>query len=335
MSDLGLKITSRANLKVVEFLDVVFDLEKESYRPYLKPGDRPLYVNRKSNHPPSILKNIPLAVNKRLSDISSSKQVFDQAAPLYQSALDQAGYSHKLEYSKPEATRKRKRKKSIIWFNPPFSMRLKTKVGKKFLALIDKHFPRGHILYPLINRYRVKVSYRCLPNMATIFSQHNSKVLRPAPPPARCRCIKDKENCPLPGKCTTDKLVYRATVETAQRTETYVGLTADQFKDRWSTHNGDFNDPGRRTKTELASYIWELKDNNIPYKISWEVVKRAQPFSPVTNKCDLCIAEKMEIIYNPGSATLNKRNELFNHCRHRTKMLLVKKKKKRKRIPGD
>ena len=58
MSELGLKITSRANLKVVEFLDVVFDLQNESYKPYLKPGDRPLYVNRKSNHPPNILKNI-------------------------------------------------------------------------------------------------------------------------------------------------------------------------------------------------------------------------------------------------------------------------------------
>ena len=96
--------------------------------------------------------------------------------------------------------------------------------------------------------------------MATIISQHNSKVLRPAPPPARSRCIKDKANCPLPGKCSTDKLVYRATVETALRTETYVGLTADQFKDRLSTHKGDFKDPGRRTKTELASYIWKLTD---------------------------------------------------------------------------
>ena len=52
MSELGLKITSRANIKVVEFLDVVFDLEKDNYRPFLKPGDRPMYVNKQSNHPP-------------------------------------------------------------------------------------------------------------------------------------------------------------------------------------------------------------------------------------------------------------------------------------------
>ena len=108
MEDLGLKITSRANLKVVEFLDVVFDLQSDTYRPFLKPGDRPLYVNKQSNHPPSILKNIPLAVNKRLCDISSSKEVFDQSVPLYQAALAQAGYDHKLEYTKASEVTKKK-----------------------------------------------------------------------------------------------------------------------------------------------------------------------------------------------------------------------------------
>ena len=36
----------------------------------------------------SILKNIPLAINKRLSEISSDKESFDKAAPTYQQALD-------------------------------------------------------------------------------------------------------------------------------------------------------------------------------------------------------------------------------------------------------
>ena len=50
----GLKITSTANLKVVTFLDVTLDLANEWYKPFIKPGDRPLYVNSKSNHPPLI-----------------------------------------------------------------------------------------------------------------------------------------------------------------------------------------------------------------------------------------------------------------------------------------
>ena len=149
----------------------------------------------------------------------------------------------------------------------------------------------------------------------------------------RCKC-RDKSTCPLPGKCTTDRLVYRATVTTTNSAETYVGLTADQFKDRFYKHEGDFKDPNRRTSTELSSHIWDLKDSNTPYSIKWEVVRRANTFSPVTKRCDLCIAEKLEIIYNQGKATLNKRHEVFNHCRHRVGKLLVKK-KRRRRIPGD
>ena len=128
--------------------------------------------------------------------------------------------------------------------------------------------------------------------------------------------------------------MYRATVETATGMETYVGLTADQFKDRYYKHEGDFRHPERGKLTELSAYIWGLKDEGIQYNISWEIVRRANPFSPVTKRCDLCIAEKMEIMYNPRLASLNKRHEIFNHCRHRARSYLVKR-KRRKRIPGD
>ena len=96
--EFGLKITSTANLKVVQFLDVTLDLRNEVFKPYIKPGDRPLYVNSQSNHPASILKNIPLAVNKRLCKISANKEIFEAAAPLYQAELNRAGYKHKLEF---------------------------------------------------------------------------------------------------------------------------------------------------------------------------------------------------------------------------------------------
>ena len=116
MGKLGFKVTSKANLKVVNFLDVTLDLGNDRFFPYLKPGDRPKYVNAKSNLPPTILKNIPLAVNKRLSCISSDKEVFDNAAPLYQEELDRAGYSHKLEYQEepPKGKRKRHKKDNLV-----------------------------------------------------------------------------------------------------------------------------------------------------------------------------------------------------------------------------
>ena len=56
--------------------------ENEFFKPYIKPGDTPLYVNSNSNHPPSVVKNIPAGINRRLSTISSNKQFFDKAASL-------------------------------------------------------------------------------------------------------------------------------------------------------------------------------------------------------------------------------------------------------------
>ena len=51
----GLKITAEANLHVVNFLDVTFDLiTTGKYKPYWKPNDDPLYIHKHSNHPPSI-----------------------------------------------------------------------------------------------------------------------------------------------------------------------------------------------------------------------------------------------------------------------------------------
>ena len=37
----GLGITGEANKNIVQFLDVEFDLKKETYKPYIKPGDVP------------------------------------------------------------------------------------------------------------------------------------------------------------------------------------------------------------------------------------------------------------------------------------------------------
>ena len=77
------------------------DLNSGLYKPYMKDNDMPVYVSSKSNHPPNVLKNIPMGVNRRLSRISANKEVFDSAVPPYQEALDKSGYSHVLEFEPP------------------------------------------------------------------------------------------------------------------------------------------------------------------------------------------------------------------------------------------
>ena len=116
-----LSITIEANKKVVNFLDVTLDLNTGLYKPYIKPNDTPVYVNKHSNHPPSILKNIPSAVNKRLSKNSANQKIFEEAIPPFQNALNNCGYSYQMKYEPNQTTNtsnKNNHKRNIIGSTP-------------------------------------------------------------------------------------------------------------------------------------------------------------------------------------------------------------------------
>ena len=70
--NIGLKITVDANKKIVNFSDITLDLSRNFYKPYMKLNNPLLYVNKNNNHPPSILKNIPESVSKRISELSKN-----------------------------------------------------------------------------------------------------------------------------------------------------------------------------------------------------------------------------------------------------------------------
>ena len=82
-----LNITIETNLAETDFLDVTFNLVTEKYLPYRKPNNDPLYTNAKSNHPLTIIKDLPKTINKRLSDFSCNEDEFKNAKPLYENAL--------------------------------------------------------------------------------------------------------------------------------------------------------------------------------------------------------------------------------------------------------
>ena len=248
----GLKITIDANKKSVNFLDVTFNLASGSYKSYMKPNNKLLYVHRQSNHPPALLKNIPDNINKRLSSISSSKEIFDEAIPPYQKALEESGYDYKFTYNtttKQTTRSKRNRKRNIIWYNPPWNSNVKTNLGKKFLSIVDKCFPKNHPLNKIFNRHTLKLSYSCMPNMKTIIASHNKQILSNVPTTSNqnqdpsCNCRK-KAECPLDGQCLQQNVVYQATVTTETTTESYVGL-ASNFKERYRNHNTSFRNANR------------------------------------------------------------------------------------------
>ena len=148
----NLKITIDANKNFVNFLDVTLNLANDTYKPYIKPNNTLLYVHNQSNHPPLLLKNIPLNIDKRLSSISSNHDVFNETIAPYQKALDDSGYNHKLVYDQnTNRTRIKPRKRNILWYNPPWDSQVKTNLGKKFLTAIDKCFHQDHPLYQIFN----------------------------------------------------------------------------------------------------------------------------------------------------------------------------------------
>ena len=125
----------------------------------MKENNTPIYVNRKSNHPPAVIANIPLGINRRLSSISATKEVFEAAVPEYQQVLDRSGYEYQLTYEPPSVfpTKKKNRKKNTTWFNPPYSMNVKTNIGKEFLKLVDTAFPHGNPLRKLFTWQTLKI----------------------------------------------------------------------------------------------------------------------------------------------------------------------------------
>ena len=157
----------------------------------------------------------------RLSNLSSSKDEFDLAAPPYQDALRKAGYKENLMYEKPvpnTSQKSKNRPRNCIWFNPTYSSAVSTNLTKLYADIIKKAFPKNHpYLNKLFNKNNLKLSYSCAPNMDKIVSTHNMKLLDVKDvdqlQPKTCSCpAAEKINCPLDNKCLSTEIVYQADV---------------------------------------------------------------------------------------------------------------------------
>ena len=119
----GLDIIIQCNMKVANYLDVTFNLNDGTYKPYTKPNNEIRYIHKNSNHPPSVIRQIPLSIESRLSTLSFNEKIFQEAVPTYQKALQNSGYRHTLTYKRPEnhsnstniTKIKRNRKRQIIY----------------------------------------------------------------------------------------------------------------------------------------------------------------------------------------------------------------------------
>ena len=302
--DNGSNIAIETNFHSTEYLEATLNLKAEKYYPYRKRNNSLQHIHKQSNHPPSIIKQILSIISKRLFDISSDKEHFDKAAPIYNEALENGGFNETLKFLRSIPTR-RHRGRIIIWFNLKFSRHVKANVGKLFLALLQKHFSRHHKYYKLLHKNNVKICYSCMPNMKSVIQNDNANLLSKQTTPVAVRsgsCRKISE-CPLNNKCLSE-----ISQTLLQINKYYYGTCEKTFKERYNNHPVTFMNTSKQKSTELSKLICELKGNSIQYQISWDIASRDRPYDGCTRKCDLCLTEKLMIAKADASPLLNTRD---------------------------
>ena len=333
----GFGIEILVNVKHVDYLDVHFDLSTGVFKPFVKAGGEVRYVDKKSDHPPRTVNIIGPGVQYRLSGNSANQEVFQAAARKNQAALRDAGHDYVLRYDETVHNnntggerRRRKRNRNVTYFVPPFSMTVKTKIGRKFLKIIDESFPPTNALHKRLSRHNLKLSYSCMPNQKAVIKMHNNRLLgadrAAAEPDPPCSCTA--WDCPMPGgSCTVKNCIYQAKVTSQDvdgndKVALYIGGTADFRKRYASGHLRDLRHDKYRHSTRLATYVWGLKDEGTPYTIEWFVVDRGAKHNG--RRCNLCLKEAYYILYRsennqhgPQMCSINRRQEVFSVCLHR------------------
>ena len=302
--EVSFKIEIQTHLKIVNFLDVTFNLANGTYRPYKKANESLLYINTSSNHPPQVIKQLPTSISERPSNNSSSEEIFNALKYEYETALKNSGYEQTevIFNIKEHRKQKQNRNRSIIWFNPPFSRNVTINVAKRFLNLFVIHFRKPNKLHKIFNRNTVKVSYCCNENLWSIIKTHNEKVTNEKITP-RDQCnFKNKSDCPLDGNCQTKDIIYKCIASTTVNPDKIcLGTAKGNFKKRYYNHKTLFKNREKANGTTISKYLWEAK---CKYKqtpsLKWSAVKTAPGYSNITKQCLLCLHEKLEITNYPN-----------------------------------
>ena len=132
-----------------------------------------------------------------------------------------------------------------------------------------------------------------------------------------CNC-RQRVNCPTDGKCLTRSVVYKAEVTSTDNntTQTYIGVTGNDFKTRYRNHLKSLRNEKYKHETELSKHAWNLKKENRQFSIRWTIVKQTPAGRNGKRNCALCLEEKLMIMKGRSKNILNRRTEIFTKCRH-------------------
>ena len=164
-----------------------------------------------------------------------------------------------------------------------------------------------------------------MPNMKNIIIGHTKSVMNSEKAKVtqenKCNCT-NKENCPLNGNCLAEGIVYRGNLgceENESLKFKYLGVSEDKFKYRYNNHATSFRDPRYANKTKLSKKYWELKNQGLTPKVSWEIVKHLKKYENGQKCCNLCLTEKLLILKCRDKNLLDSRSEICSKCRHKGK----------------
>ena len=182
------------------------------------------------------------------------------------------------------------------------------------------------------------MSYSTGRNVKSFISSHNKSILRNKPEMTKRPCNCRKDPCPVGGDCGISGVTYRADVQSEEPKNVtkemfYTGQTSRCFKQRYVEHKNSFSTPQKvlnrnekevqieeqieekKCRSELANYVWELKENKKKFSIKWQILKKAFPHRNGQRYCDLCANEKTSISLSDPAKSLNSRNEIYQKCR--------------------
>ena len=100
-----------------------------------------------------------------------------------------------------------------------------------------------------------------------------------------CNC-RNHSTCPLDRNCLATSAVYKCKVTTPSAHISYIGLTQNSFKSRYSQHLHSFRNHARRNSTTISAFLWELNERVVGYHLKWSILCSAKPYTgngnPVT-----------------------------------------------------
>ena len=83
-------------MKNVNYLDLAFNLNGETYKSYTKPKKKIKSMHKDTNHAPSVIGQTPVSIEPRLSTLCLNKKIFQEALPPHLKSLKNSSYRHTL-----------------------------------------------------------------------------------------------------------------------------------------------------------------------------------------------------------------------------------------------